>query len=109
VLRVLNVAETAGRRVDAVATPDAFDRVRAAILRASRYVPGTRHCLTRALVAKLLLARQGHAAHIRIGVTTDADGRLTAHAWLEADGAPIFGVSDAEFRNYRLLPYIDGI
>jgi hypothetical protein len=87
--------------------PDALARVGLAVDRASRRVPGTRHCLTKALVAKLLLARRGWTTQIRIGVAKDQAGLLTAHAWLEADGEPIFGVTDAGFQEFALLPHLD--
>jgi hypothetical protein len=39
-------------------------------------------CLARSLALARMLARRGLAADVRIGVQT-ADGRLTAHAWVE--------------------------
>jgi hypothetical protein len=32
---------------------------------------------------------------------------LKAHAWLESDGAAIFGVPDSGLDEYRLLPHLD--
>jgi hypothetical protein len=78
-----------------------------AVTKAGRYVPGARHCLTRALTAKLLLGRKGRASDLRIGVAKDDAGVLIAHAWLESDGAPLFGVTDAEIHRYSLLPQLD--
>src|SRR5262245_11844893 len=63
-----------------------IERMRWAVLTASRYVPGGRHCLTRALVAKLLFGRRGQGVDLRIGVAKDNAGRLIAHAWLESGG-----------------------
>jgi hypothetical protein len=87
--------------------PRRIERVRWAVLKASRYVPGTRHCLTQALCAKLLLGSQDRAVHVRIGVAKDEEGRLIAHAWLEAEGMPIFGLTDAEVNRYSALPQLD--
>jgi Transglutaminase-like superfamily len=86
-----------------------IDRVKRAMLRASRVVPGASHCLTRALAAKVLFGRRGRIADLRIGVAKDHAGRLTAHAWLESNGAPIFGLSDAELGEYTLLPQLDRV
>ena len=58
----------------------------------SRLVP-LAHCLTRAIVAQLLLARSGYRADLRIGVRKDGN-KLDAHAWLMLDGRPLF--EDAE-------------
>lgn len=54
---------------------------------ASRRVPGAR-CLPVAVVTVRLLARQGTAATLRIGVARFA-GDLAAHAWVECDGVPL--------------------
>ena len=77
--------------------------------RASRIIPGAAHCLTTALVARLMLARSGSPSELRIGVAKDQHGRLTAHAWLEAKGQPIFGVSESELEHYHLLPHLDRV
>lgn len=55
---------------------------------ACRFVPGAR-CLTRSMVAQLILARRGVATTLRIGVRK-VGGELDAHAWLELDGRPLF-------------------
>jgi hypothetical protein len=89
-----------GDRADAMT----IDRIPKAVVKASRYVPGTRHCLTQALVIQFLLARQGGHAHLRIGVAKDANGHLKAHAWLESNGSPIFGVPESGLQEYRRLP-----
>jgi hypothetical protein len=53
------------------------------VSRASRVVPGAT-CLTRSLVADILLARRGIDPHVRIGVRRASDGHgLEAHAWVE--------------------------
>ena len=91
-------SSSSGRRRVEAAT---VQQIRRAVVRASRYVPGARHCLTQALVVRLLLARRGQSAQLRIGVAKDSDGRLIAHAWVECDGSAIFG---AGFGARRIPP-----
>jgi hypothetical protein len=88
-------------------TSDPVARVQWAVLAASRYVPGTRHCLTQALTAQVLLAHQGRSSQLRLGVAKDEEGQLKAHAWLESDGVAIFGAPDSGLQEYQLLPYLD--
>jgi len=57
---------------------------------ASRFVPGAT-CLTQALAADLLLRRYGYQGEIRLGVAWKPNKQLTAHAWLEYDGAILLG------------------
>ncbi len=49
---------------------------------AARFVPGAT-CLARSLAARTLLAREGHAARVLLGVARDPAGDLAAHAWIE--------------------------
>ncbi len=51
-------------------------------------------CLTETLVLSRLLAGRGMATTFRIGVSR-RDGSLTAHAWLEQNGAVIADAGDA--------------
>ncbi len=46
------------------------------------------NCLPRSLVLQRLLARQGIASELRIGVDMDG-GTLTGHAWLEHNGKAV--------------------
>jgi hypothetical protein len=98
-----------GSRVARPHPPSAADinQVEWAVVKASRFVPGARHCLTRALVAKILFGKRGRCADLRIGVAKDEVGRLTAHAWLESGGVPVFGLTDGEVGKYSLLPQLD--
>ena len=66
------------------------DRIAWAVSLAGRYVPRAT-CLTQALTVQTLLKREGIAAHLRLGVAKDDDGRVTAHAWLEQDGQVLIG------------------
>ncbi|MFZ5475953.1 MAG: lasso peptide biosynthesis B2 protein [Myxococcota bacterium] len=60
-----------------------------AVKRWARFVPGAT-CLVQAVATQELLARRGHAAEIRLGVTRDG-GALRAHAWVEAAGVVLVG------------------
>ena len=62
-----------------------------AVTAATRRVPGANGCLVRALVARTLLARHGHPAALRIGVTRGPAGALAAHAWVESEGRVVLG------------------
>ena len=67
-----------------------FVRVRAALAArmvnsADRHGPVHPTCLTKSLTLWWLLARQGIASDLRIGVRRE-QGKLEAHAWVERDG-----------------------
>lgn len=57
---------------------------------ASRFVPAA-SCLTQALATDLLLRAYGYQGIVHIGVAFKGNRKLTAHAWLEYDGAIIIG------------------
>ena len=86
---VLRLLQRQGSR--SVEGQPAARRIIWAIETASRLLPGTRHCLTKALVAKLLLVQAGYPSDLRIGVRRSAKGVLEAHAWLESEGRIIVG------------------
>ena len=54
---------------------------------AERHVVPMR-CLPRSLALQRLLADQGIATELKIGVSKEGDA-LSAHAWLESDGEPL--------------------
>lgn len=56
----------------------------------SRLVPRAT-CLTQALAARVLLAREGHASRVRLGVARMGKGDFKAHAWLEHGGQVVIG------------------
>ncbi|MCS5690887.1 lasso peptide biosynthesis B2 protein [Cyanobium sp. FGCU-6] len=73
------------------AAPDPLSRdIAEAISRAAASAPTGGTCLPRALVGTVLLRRHGRPAQLTLGVATPGEG-LTAHAWLESEGAPISG------------------
>lgn len=81
--------------------PGAPDRVRWAVARAARPVPGAT-CLTQALAAQLLLARAGYPSALRMGVRM-RDGILEAHAWLEDGARVVYGARG----DFAALPPIE--
>jgi Transglutaminase-like superfamily len=47
-------------------------------------------CWKRAAVLRRYLSQNGIATRILFGVKNEAQGKVTGHAWLEANGEPIF-------------------
>ena len=86
---------TLRKRLDrrAVVEDRPVDRVAWAVGAAARRVPGTT-CLAEALVAHNMLRRHGHAPVLRIGVREGDSSPITAHAWVECDGAVVMGAVD---------------
>lgn len=64
-------------------------------------------CLPRSLVLWHFLPDRGTSAEIRLGVTKLADGRLSAHAWVEFDGSPLNDGLDV-LERYAALPSLAG-
>lgn len=77
-----------------------------AVERASRYVLARRTCLTRAIVAREMLARHGYPSELRIGVRRGADGKFEAHAWLVRDNLIIIG-DLPDLHRYQVMPSIE--
>jgi hypothetical protein len=92
-LRVTSVSRslrrTASLFVRRKGDDDALRRIPWPVTTAGRHVPGGRHCLTKALVAKALLDAEGIPVRLRVGVRRGADGALQGHAWLERDGSVV--------------------
>jgi hypothetical protein len=65
------------------------------ITRASQLVPRST-CLTQALAAQALLAREGLPSRLRIGFARDEAGVLRGHAWLECEGQVVVGGYELE-------------
>lgn len=72
-------------------------RVEWAVRWASRAVPGAT-CLTQALALNHLLACQGDACELHIGVN-NRSGSFAAHAWVEVNGTPLLS-SEAVVSGY---------
>ena len=68
-------------------------RVRKAVTAAARNVPWNAVCLPQAIAAKAMLARRGCGSSIYLGANLNAQGKLTAHAWLVAGGTVVVGAA----------------
>lgn len=66
-------------------------RVGWAIAAAARRLPFRSTCLLESLAADAMLRRRGYASEIRFGVRPPSGGQLAAHAWVEHEGAVVFG------------------
>ncbi|RVD55178.1 lasso peptide biosynthesis B2 protein [Mesorhizobium sp. M2D.F.Ca.ET.185.01.1.1] len=67
-------------------------RVAWGVAAAARFVPGAT-CLTQALAGQYLLARQGSASKISIGIEKGTGSELKAHAWLMSGNHIVLGGS----------------
>lgn len=67
--------------------------VRRAVTTAARNVPWNAVCLPQAVAAKAMLARRGCGSSIYLGANLNAQGKLTAHAWLVAGGTVVVGAA----------------
>lgn len=76
-------------------------RVRLAIVRALRNIPGAPNCLPQALAARRMLARRGIASDLYIGTKRNQDGIAKFHAWLKVGGEWVTGLCDEN--EYRLF------
>jgi hypothetical protein len=81
---------------------DSVKKVTLAVEAAGRRIPWASTCLTQALSAQALLAREGHRSTLKIGVARAEPGSLKAHAWLEHDGKVVIG--DLDLGQYTLMP-----
>ena len=85
--RVRSIA-AAGREADRPPDPRTVARTKRLVdIAAVRHVVSMT-CLPRSLTLQRLLAEQGIAAELRIGVNKEGD-TLSAHAWLESAGEPL--------------------
>jgi hypothetical protein len=82
-------------------TPSSVAEVTWAVGVAGRRISGTT-CLAEALAADTMLRRRGYASEIRFGVRPPSGGALAAHAWVEHEGAVVFGARE-EHSEYSVL------
>jgi hypothetical protein len=95
-LQALAARLAARGRVFPAARRHSAERIAWAVRAAARYVPsGT--CLPQALAAQFMLARQGHAARLRIGMARTEQGRVAGHAWVEGADGPVIGRTDGPY------------
>lgn len=83
-----------------------LERIVWAVETAGRYVPRARTCLTQALAARVLLARRGYPALIRIGAVREEGKGFQAHAWVESGGEVVIGGDELE--RYTPLIALEG-
>ena len=69
---------------------------------------GDKPCLTEALVAQLLLNRNGLSTDLRIGVARGDQGDLKAHAWLEHQGQVLIGGKAVDLKQFAPFPPLPG-
>ncbi len=62
-----------------------------AVAAVARRAPFRSTCLVESLAADAMLRRRGYDSEIRFGVRPPSGGALAAHAWVEHDGAVVFG------------------
>jgi hypothetical protein len=83
------------RRIGARRAPGSasasIEQVVRAVNGASCVVPGGRNCLVRAVTARWLLARHGHASDLVLGVAKGGSRGVQGHAWLRCDGSIVVG------------------
>lgn len=77
-----------------------------AVAAAARRVPFRSTCLVESLAADAMLRRHGYASEIRFGVRLPSGGALAAHAWVEHQGAVVFGAVH-ELAEYSVLSMPD--
>jgi hypothetical protein len=77
-------------------------RVAWAVAAAARHVPFRTTCLVESLAADAMLRRRGVASEIRFGVRPPDGGTLAAHAWVEHNGAVVFGAR-SDLSEYAVL------
>ena len=88
------------------AGPLSVDRVLALLDVAARHTPGRTTCLARAVAGCWLLAGEGVAASVHIGVARRGPA-LAAHAWLQ-HGATLPGRDDDDGEGYKELVGLEG-
>jgi hypothetical protein len=62
----------------------------------SLFVPRA-SCLTRSIVARILLEKYNYKSEIKIGVAKDDNGHFNAHAWVEVENKTVIGQSEVEY------------
>jgi hypothetical protein len=61
-----------------------------AVTLAARFIPRG-SCLTQALAMEVLMRRAGFRPRLEIGLMRNADGTVSAHAWIENEGRVVIG------------------
>lgn len=90
------------RPVHLASAKHAPNEIASAISRVARLVPGA-SCLTQAVAARKILALNGYASVIRIGVKPDASRRFLAHAWVIVDDKIVLGGDQHSLADFSVL------
>lgn len=77
-------------------------RVPWSVAAVTRRLPFRSTCLVESLAVDAMLRRRGIASEIRFGVRPPGGGALSAHAWVEHDGAIVFGAR-TDIAEYSVL------
>lgn len=77
-------------------------RVSRTVSRIAKFVPGAL-CLCQAIVAQRQSARFGYETTIKVGVKSNAQSHLLAHAWLIYEQRVVLGGTDAEMMEYDVI------
>ena len=83
------------------------DAVVWAVTAASRRVPGRTTCLSQALTAQALLARNGYPSRLQFGVVRGTRGEVEGHAWVECEGRVLIGGTPVEVGKFTPLAAFD--
>ena len=101
--KVRGAVERSARKCRPSSRRPSVDEVVWTVKVGSRYVPRAT-CLTQALAARVMLAREGYDNTLRIGVARGERGQLQAHAWVEYEGRVVIGETDVPDRFTPLPP-----
>jgi hypothetical protein len=85
-------------------SPGQSDSARTAwgVTAAARHLPLRTTCLIESLAVDAMLRRRSIACDIRFGVRPPGRGALAAHAWVEQDGAIVYGARP-DLSDYAVL------
>lgn len=72
------------------------------VSRVASFTPGAL-CLAQAIVAQRQSARFGYDTTIRVGVKSNSQAKLLAHAWLLYEAHVVLGGSNAELVEYDVI------
>ena len=85
-----------------ISSPPAWiNKIGWAVETTSRRTPWESACLAQAMTAKFMLSRRGLSSMLYLGMKKDADGKLSAHAWLKVGDAILVGGAGHE--NFTIL------
>lgn len=76
---------------NAVSAMEKQEKVKLAILRASRFSPWRTRCFEQAIAAKIMLGKRHMHSTVYFGVFKNDDSEMCAHAWLVSNDAIVTG------------------